>query len=390
MVCRFHASVTPRTVGPGIDTTSEDERARTGRVTPESGPEGVSEMAEPVLEVEDLTIKYRVDGGSISAVTDASFTVEEGDYNGLVGESGCGKSTIAKAIVGGLDDNGEVTSGTIRYKGQEIQDMSQRELNREIRWDEISLIPQSAMNSLDPVRRISTQAVELAQVHTDMTEEEALDRLRELFGIVGLQEERVTDYPFEFSGGMQQRAIIAFALLLDPALIIADEPTTALDVIMQDQVFAYLDKVREELSTSMLLITHDISLVFESCDDIAIMHSGQVAETGEIETIYDNPRHPYSFMLQGAFPDHRYPDRDLEIIEGHPPENMGEVNRCTFVDRCPYAVEEGSEAAPELEQHEGSDVEHRVACFRSEDAHEEHYQNKEMPESGTAEVEGDD
>ena len=344
-------------------------------------------MAEPVLEVEDLTIKYRGDGGAVSAVTDASFTVEEGDYNGLVGESGCGKSTIAKAIVGGLDDNGEVTSGTIRYKGQEIQDMSQRELNREIRWDEISLIPQSAMNSLDPVRRISTQAVELAQVHTDMTEEEALDRLRELFGIVGLQEERVTDYPFEFSGGMQQRAIIAFALLLDPALIIADEPTTALDVIMQDQVFAYLDKVREELSTSMLLITHDISVVLESCDNLAVMHAGQVAETGTSVDLYENPHHPYFILLKDAFPDIQAPDEPLSIIEGDPPQLRGDVDYCTFVDRCPWAVEECRQGMPDLEPVDANSPDHLASCIRKDEDLNAEYLADDV---GAVRGEGDD
>ena len=346
--------------------------------------------SEPILELEDVTIQYRTEGGMLTAVSDASFTIGQGEYFGLVGESGCGKSTIAKTLIGALDDNGIIESGKIRYKGEEIQDYTEADFNEELRWKEISMIPQGSMNNLDPIEKISDQAIEIAQVHTDMTKSEALERFEELFDVVGIQKSRIDDYPHQFSGGMEQRAIIALALFLNPSLIIADEPTTALDVIMQDQVFKYLDEIREEGEASMVLITHDISLVFESCDDIAIMHSGQVAETGEIETIYDNPRHPYSFMLQGAFPDHRYPDRDLEIIEGHPPENMGEVNRCTFVDRCPYAVEECSEAAPELEQHEGSDVEHRVACFRSEDAHEEHYQNKEMPESETAGVEGDD
>ena len=345
-------------------------------------------QSEPILELDDVTIQYRTSGGMLTAVSDASFTIGQGEYFGLVGESGCGKSTIAKTLIGALDDNGEVASGTIRYKGREIQDYTEADFNEELRWKEISMIPQGSMNNLDPIEKISDQAIEIAQVHTDMNKSEALERFEELFEIVGIQKSRIDDYPHQFSGGMEQRAIIALALFLRPSLIIADEPTTALDVIMQDQVFKYLDEIREEGDASMVLITHDISLVFESCDDIAIMHSGQVAETGDIETIYDNPRHPYSFMLQGAFPDHRYPDRDLEIIEGHPPENMGEVTRCTFVERCPYAVEECSEKAPELKQYEGSETDHKVACFRSGDAYEEH--TRGTPEGETAEVESDD
>lgn len=324
-------------------------------------------MNDPLLELEDLTIQYRVEGGKTTAVSDASFSIESGEYFGLVGESGCGKSTIARSVIGGLDDNGEVTSGTIRYKGEEIQGLSDLELSERIRWKEIALIPQSSMNSLDPLRRVSTQAIELAQVHTDMTKTEALDRLRELFDIVGLQESRISDYPHQFSGGMQQRAIIAFALLLDPDLIIADEPTTALDVIMQDQVFTYLDRIKKETDTSMLLITHDISVVLESCNEMAVMHAGQVAETGPVVDLNESPHHPYLILLQNAFPDIRNPHEELEVIEGRPPQLMGEVDSCTFVDRCPYAVEQCDQSAPSLEAVEGN-ADHQAACFRKEEA----------------------
>jgi oligopeptide/dipeptide ABC transporter ATP-binding protein len=341
-------------------------------------------MSEPILEVEDLNIKYHVGDESVSAVTDASLTVKKGGYNGLVGESGCGKSTIAKAIVGGLEDNGEVTSGTIRYKGEEIQDMSQMELNEKIRWNEIALIPQSAMNSLDPIRRISTQAVELATLHTDMTKEEALDRLRELFDIVGLQKDRITDYPFEFSGGMQQRAIIAFALLLDPDLIIADEPTTALDVIMQDQVFAYLDKVRDELDTSMLLITHDISVVLESCDSLTVMHAGQVAETGSSIDLYESPHHPYFILLKDAFPDIQSPNEPLSIIEGDPPQLLGDIDFCTFAERCPWSIDECRQQKPPLERIENGSADHMASCVRKDEPLYEEYQ-KEMMQTNAGE-----
>lgn len=326
-------------------------------------------MNDPLLEVEDLTVKYNTAHGSLTAVSNASFTIEEGRYFGLVGESGCGKSTIAKSIMGGLDSNGDVTSGTIRYKGREIQDMSEKELRREIRWKEISWIPQSSMNSLDPLQRIGDQAVEIAEVHTDLTRDEALDRFREMFDVVGIHGDRVMDYPHQFSGGMAQRAIIALALFLDPSFIIADEPTTALDVIMQDQVFKYLDGIKDQSDTSMMLITHDISVVFESCDNMAIMHGGQVAETGTVADVYDMPRHPYSILLQEAFPDVRYPDRTLEVIEGRPPQSLEEVNHCTFVDRCPWAVEECSQREPKLEELESGSSAHGAACFRKDEVH---------------------
>lgn len=323
---------------------------------------------DSLLEIENLTVQYNTQTDPVTAVSNASFTLTKGEYFGLVGESGCGKSTMAKALIGSLDSNGSITSGTIRYKGTEIQDMTEAELNDQIRWKEISYIPQSSMNSLDPLQRIHEQAIEIGKVHTDLSQERILDKLREMFDVVGLQESRIKDYPHQFSGGMQQRAIIALALFLDPTLIIADEPTTALDVIMQDQVFKYLDKVRDEAGVSMMLITHDISVVFESADRMAVMHAGQIVETGSVEGVYDSPRHPYSVMLQKAFPDLRYPNRELKNIKGTPPQLGAEVDFCTFADRCPLAVEECYGRAPTEEQAiHTEDNEQIVACHRQED-----------------------
>jgi len=332
-------------------------------------------MTEPLLSVEDLTIKYQTRDADVTAVSNASFTMADGEYTGLVGESGCGKSTIAKAIMGGLDDNGYIDSGTITYNGTEIQDMSEQELNEEIRWKEISWIPQSSMNSLDPLQKIGDQAVEIANVHTDLSRAEALDEFREMFTTVGLPGDRIDDYPHQFSGGMQQRAIIALSLFLEPSIIIADEPTTALDVIMQDQIFEYLYKIRDETDASMLLITHDISLVFESCESMAVMHSGQVAETGSVERLYDSPRHPYLILLKQAFPDIRYPDNELATIDGTPPQVTDDADYCTFVDRCPWAVEDCGMREPKLETvpdstENNGDSDHHAACFRKDEVHE--------------------
>ena len=325
-------------------------------------------MAEPLLEIDDLTIRYDTNTGPLTAVSDASLTVDVGEYYGLVGESGCGKSTLAQSLIGGLDDNGRIESGTITYKGTEIQNYGEREFNRNIRWKEISYIPQSSMNVLDPLQRISEQAVGIADAHTDLTKAEALDRFEEMFEIVGLNSSRVSEYPHQFSGGMEQRAVIALALFLDPSMIIADEPTTALDVIMQDEIFNYLDRIQAEQDTSILLITHDISLVFESCQDMAVMHGGQIAESGNVTDLYDDPKHPYSILLQRAFPDIEDPDRELEVVEGHPPQLLGDVDYCTFVDRCPWAVEECNVRAPPLEQVAGDDGSgHQAACVRKDE-----------------------
>jgi len=319
----------------------------------------------PLLEVEDLTIQYDTPQGPLTAVSNASFTIDSGEYFGLVGESGCGKSTIAKALIGGLDDNGYIESGSIHYRGEEVQNYSDKQWTKNIRWTEVSLIPQSSMNNLDPLHRISDQAVEIAQAHTDMSKSEALDRFQELFEVVGLQPDRINEYPHQFSGGMQQRVIIALALFLDPSLIIADEPTTALDVIMQDQVFKHLDDLRDEFGTSMVLITHDISVVFESCDTMAVMHAGQIAEHGTVYDVYDEPRHPYSILLQRSFPDISEPGRELATIDGNPPQSFGEVNRCTFADRCPWAIEDCLAGEPPMVR-VGED-DHSAGCIRAEE-----------------------
>jgi oligopeptide/dipeptide ABC transporter ATP-binding protein len=324
---------------------------------------------EPLLAIEDVSIQYETNRGDvITAVSNASLTITEGEYFGLVGESGSGKSTLAKSVIGGLDDNGRVTSGEIRYKGDPIQDLSHGELNDKIRWNEISWIPQASMNSLDPLKKIGEQAVTLAKTHTDLTRSEAIEKFGDTFEVMGLQRERMFDYPHQFSGGMKQRAMIAMAIFLEPSLLIADEPTTALDVIMQDQIFDYIGKLQDEFNTSMLLITHDISVVFESCDTIGVMHGGQISEVAPATRLFDAPHHPYTIKLQQAFPDIRYPDRNLQEILGHPPQPHGEVDYCTFANRCPWAKPECENGEPPLEPAVGEldDGLHQVACIRQE------------------------
>ncbi|MEF8815122.1 MAG: ABC transporter ATP-binding protein [Halovenus sp.] len=323
-------------------------------------------MSEPLLEIDDLTVRYGSGDEVVTGVSSASLTIERNESLGLVGESGSGKSTLADAVIGALSDNGRITSGKIRYDGEEIQGLSTPELNEKIRWKEISWIPQASMNSLNPLQRISRQAVELANVHTELSEEEAADRLAEAFEVVGLPPSRIDDYPHQFSGGMNQRAVIALAIFLRPNLIIADEPTTALDVIMQDQIFKYLDELKGR-DTTIMLITHDISLVFEFCDSMAIMHAAQVAESGPVGEIYSNPRHPYSILLQEAFPDFHESSKELSVIEGYPPQLGEKTDFCSFVDRCPWATEECRDHQPELESvAEETELEHTVACVRKD------------------------
>lgn len=335
-------------------------------------------MVEPLLEIEDCTVQYRTNKGMLTAVSDVSLSIEQGEYFGVVGESGCGKSTLTKAILGGLDKNGEIISGKIRYKGQQIQEMSSDELNKKIRWKEISWIPQGSMSSLDPTKPVKKHALDIAHSHTDLTDTEALEKFQEMFEVVGLQEERMTDYPFQFSGGMQQRVLIALSLFLEPSMIIADEPTTSLDVIMQDNIFKYIEDIKD-IGTTLMLITHDISLVYESCDRMAIMHAGQLAEVGTTEDVYAAPHHPYSILLQETYPDIREPNKELSSLGGNPPQLFGDVNSCTFVDRCPWSVEDCSSSAPKLEgvQTNATERPHVVSCFRRNETQElyEDYDN---------------
>jgi len=248
------------------------------------------------------------------------------------------------------------------------------------------------MNSLDPVQPISHKALEIADAHTDLSDTEVLDRFKQAFETVGLPTSRVDDYPFQFSGGMRQRAIIALALFLRPTIVIADEPMTALDVIMQDQVLNYLQRIREETNSSMIMITHDISVVFETCDSMTVMHSGQVAETGPVTDLFDSAQHPCLMLLQGVFPDVRYPDRELEVIEGYPPQLNEQADFCTFADRCPWAVEECTQSAPTLESVDGEgqkdgpfDCEHEVACVRKRETQQ---LNRQRKQEAKAPIEG--
>jgi oligopeptide/dipeptide ABC transporter ATP-binding protein len=321
---------------------------------------------DPVLEIDDLEIKYRMEQSpDVTAVSNCTLAVDRGEYYGLVGESGCGKSTVAKSVVGNLDGNGEITGGRIRFDGKPIHDYSEAEYRRKLRWKEISFIPQASMNSLDPLMQIDEQALEIGRRHTDWPDGKIYDRLVELFEIVGLSESRIDDYPHQFSGGMEQRVVIAFALLLEPSLVIADEPTTALDVIMQDKILSHFDEIKTE-AFSLLLITHDMSVVLENCDSMGVLHSGQVSESGRVEDLHDDPRHPYTKMLQEAFPDIRYPNRDLAEIGGHPPELDDDVDYCTFADRCPLAVDDCRASAPPLEAVDGTGT-HFSSCIRHDE-----------------------
>jgi peptide/nickel transport system ATP-binding protein len=242
----------------------------------------MSEQSNTILEVDGLETRYSTDDGDIHAVDGVNFTVDKKETLGLVGESGCGKTTTAKSIIRLLAKNGEVESGRVELKGQDITELSDEELRKQIRWKEVSMIPQAAMNAFDPVKTVGRQLVDVIHRHeSDTSSAAAWDRARDLFERLGIEADRVNDYPHQFSGGMAQRAVIAMALTLSPSLILADEPTTALDVVIQEQILQQIGDLQEEFETAMILITHDVSVVSETCDSVAVMYGGRVAEYGE-------------------------------------------------------------------------------------------------------------
>ncbi|MHA6253128.1 ABC transporter ATP-binding protein [Oceanobacillus sp. CAU 1775] len=319
-----------------------------------------------LVEVRNLDIDYHTQNGPLKAVSDISFTLEEGERLGLVGESGCGKTTLAKSLMRLLPENGVVSKGEILFKGQDIVKMEDEEI-RKLRWSQISMIAQSAMNALNPVYRVGSQIVEAIQAHADMSDQEAMNRAAELFNLVGLERKRLRDYPHQMSGGMKQRSIIAMALALNPSLIIADEPTTALDVVVQDRILNQIIEIQKEINSSMVFITHDISVVSETCNTIIVMYGGKIMEKASTHDFFNKPHHPYTLGLQNAFPSIMDIGEDLISIPGAPPDLLNPPNGCRFHERCPFATDLCKEQAPKLNE---VGEEHLVACHYTEKVEE--------------------
>jgi oligopeptide/dipeptide ABC transporter ATP-binding protein len=321
-----------------------------------------------LLKIDDLSVEYTADDAAVHAVNDVSFDIEEGERFGLVGESGSGKTTIAKAIMRLLPKNGRVTDGTIELSNESLTEdlvtASERDLQT-IRWDHLSIISQSAMNALDPVYTIGDQIVEAIRLHESVSKADAKRRAGELLERVGIDEERVDSYPHQLSGGMRQRAMIAMSMALDPSLIIADEPTTALDVITQDHILDQIDQLSEDVGNSLLMITHDISVVAETCDRVGVMYGGELVEVGPTEEVFTEPEHPYTQGLLNAFPTlEGESDSELITITGEPPNLSNLQLGCNFADRCPYAEERCRESNPALTRRE---PDWNAACFVTED-----------------------
>lgn len=318
-----------------------------------------------LLEISDLKTYYEAEDGWVRATDEVSLSVERGETVGLVGESGSGKTTLAKSIIRLFPENAEIVDGSIKYDGTEITELSDAELRRRIRWSEISMIPQNAMNAFDPVYTVGEQIVQVIRHHEDGTsKQEARERARELFDDLGVEPDRIDDYPHQFSGGMAQRAMIALALALDPSMILADEPTTALDVVIQDRILETIKEKQEEIGSAMIMITHDMSVVSETCDRIAVVYGGRIVEIADAETIIANPRHPYTLGLRNAFPDITDDDQELISIPGSPPDLVDPDEGCRFAPRCPFAKEECWKKTPTPEPYGDG---HLVACHRADE-----------------------
>ncbi len=314
---------------------------------PSAGPA----TAKPLLEVDDLKVEFRTDEGTVHAVDGVSFSVQSGEVLSIVGESGCGKSVTALTILGLTRGPNAKISGSVRYQGKELTSASSEEL-MDIRGDRIAMVFQDPMSSFNPVHRIGDQIVEAIQAHREIDGAEAHRKAVESLAAVGIPdaETRARHYPFEFSGGMRQRAMIAMALALEPAILIADEPSTALDVTIQAQILELLQQLNEERGLSVILITHDLGVVAEIADRVLVMYAGQIVEQGSLDEIFYDPQHPYTWGLMGSLTrlDQPPPER-LPQIAGMPPSLLVPPTGCRFRPRCPHAFEKCTEP-PELEQ----------------------------------------
>ncbi|TMI59477.1 ABC transporter ATP-binding protein [Candidatus Bathyarchaeota archaeon] len=302
----------------------------------------------PVLQVEHLTTNYKTLRGWVKACEDVNFQVEKGEAMGLVGESGCGKTTVALSLLKLLPSAGRIRKGRILFNGNDLVKMSDSQI-RKIRWKGIAIVFQGAMNALNPVFKISDQITEAIKIHEPhVSRTAARERVESLLEMVGIDSGRADNYPHEFSGGMRQRALIAMALAANPEVLVADEPGTALDVVVQAQILKLLRELKDKLNLSMVFISHDLSIVAETCDKLAIMYAGQVIECGDTKSIFAKPLHPYTQGLLGAFPSIKGERKKLVSIPGQPPDLLDPPSGCRFNPRCPYVMDICKKVEPKL------------------------------------------
>lgn len=325
------------------------------------GEKMTSEISDRILDIRNLNVYYQTRKGKVKAVQDVDFTVDCGEFIGISGESGCGKTTTAMTIMHLLPREGIVESGSICFKDQETLGLTNKEVNK-YRWKDMSMIFQGSMNALNPVHKVINQMKRAILLHEDVSEEEAIERSLDLLEAMGIERSRGDAYPHELSGGMKQRTMIALSLVCHPSLVIADEPTTALDVMIQAQILELMKSLRQQTSLSLILITHDLSVIAETCDKVIIMYAGRIVEEAPVESLFESPAHPYTRKLISSFPS-VLEDREIDFIPGNPPDLISPPTGCPYHPRCDFAVDRCRSEVPPLERKNGI----RVACFRSDE-----------------------
>jgi peptide/nickel transport system ATP-binding protein len=319
-------------------------------------------MGEKLLEIKNLAVEYRADETTIYAVNGVNLSLEKGEALGLVGETGAGKTTIAKSIMRILPPaQAHITSGEIIYEGQDLLALKEKEMQK-VRGNKIAMIFQDPMTALNPVETVGFQIAESIKQHNRISKNEARDRAGDMLELVGIPRERFTDYPHQFSGGMKQRVVIAMALACNPELLLADEPTTALDVTIQAQVLDMMRDLKAKLGTSVILITHDFGVVADFCSSVAVTYAGEIIERGSVDRIFNNPSHPYTQGLFNSLPSLETTSRRLKPIKGLMPDPSDLPEGCRFCERCDYATERCAQAAPEVTEIEPG---HFVKCYRA-------------------------
>ena len=297
-------------------------------------------MNENILSVKNLNMHYETISGNVSAVRNVSFDIKKGESFGLVGESGCGKTFVAMSLVQLQADNAVISEGSIKLDGKELIGLSESEL-RTVRWDGISIVFQGAMNAWNPVIKIGEQIREAIREHyPENTKAQNIEKITELFSMVGLDQNIMDRFPHELSGGMKQRAVIALALSCDPKLVIADEPTTALDVVIQDQILNEIKKVQDLLGLSLIYISHDIAVIAEMTTTMAVMYAGSIVEMGPTDEVFKNPKHAYTRLLLESTPSVVGDKKKLRSLDGEPPSLIGDIKGCTFSPRCPEPTDD--------------------------------------------------
>jgi peptide/nickel transport system ATP-binding protein len=313
-----------------------------------------------VLDIQNLRTYYFTQRGSVKAVEGVSFQVERGEALGLAGESGCGKTTVALSLLKILPTGGRIVGGKILLSGTDIVKLDQNKMRKDVRWKQMSYVFQGAMNAMNPVYKVGDQIIEAIRTHeSEVYKKEARERAGKLLELVGIDSSRVDNYPHEFSGGMKQRALIAMALACNPTLVIADEPGTALDVIVQAQFLKLLNELKRKLNLAVIMITHDLSMIAETCQKLAIMYAGYLAEYGDIVKIFKKPLHPYTQDLIGSFPSITAAKQEMVSIPGSPPDLLKPPPGCRFHPRCKYAMDVCRKKMPEMME---ITKDHFVAC----------------------------